>query len=49
MPGAGLAGLPLIVAGAEGAAGAGENDHADVAVGVGLVEGAMQLLLESRA
>src|SRR5262245_48179323 len=46
MPRAGLSGLTLVVAGAEGAAGAGEDDHADRAVGIRLVEGAMQLGLE---
>ena len=36
MPGAGLSGLGLVVAGAEGAAGAGEDDDADRAVGSAL-------------
>ena len=43
---AGRRGLALVVAGAEGAAGAGQDDHPDGAVGVGLVEGAMQLGFE---
>src|SRR6476660_6845805 len=48
MPGAALSGLALVVAGAEGAAGAGEDDDADSAVGIGLIERAMQLGFERR-
>ena len=36
----------LVVAGAEGAAGAGEDDHPHGAVGIGLVEGTVQLGFE---
>ncbi len=38
--------VALVVAGREGAAGAGEDDHPYRAVGVGLVEGAVELRLE---
>src|SRR3954447_1111607 len=37
----------LIAARAEGAPGASKDDHLDRAVGIGLVEGAMQLALEA--
>ena len=43
---AALGGLPLVVAGAERRPRAGENDHLDCAVRVGLVEQAVQLGLE---
>src|ERR1700730_17988586 len=46
MPGAGLADCALVIAGAEGAAGAGEDDHAHGALGIGPVEGPMQLRFE---
>src|SRR5256884_9338197 len=46
MPGAGLVGCALVVAGAEGAAGAGEDDHAHGAVRIRPVEDPMQLSLE---
>src|SRR5262249_49045988 len=43
VPWGGFVALALVVAGAESAAGAGEDDDADGAVGVRPVEGAMQL------
>ena len=43
---AGRRGLPLVVAGAEGAAGAGEDDDPHGTVGIGLVERAVQLGFE---
>src|SRR5215471_3195326 len=46
MPRAGLIRCALVVAGAEGAPGAGEDDHADGAVGIGPVEDPMQLGFE---
>src|SRR5262249_26902652 len=46
MPRAGLIRCALVVAGAEGAPGAGEDDHADGAVGIGAVEDPMQLGFE---
>src|SRR5262249_4715869 len=46
MPRTGLVRCALVVAGAEGAAGAGEDDHADGAVGVRPVEDPMQLGFE---
>ena len=45
MPRAGLIRCALVVAGAEGAARAGEDDHAHGAVGIGPVEDPMQLSL----
>ena len=39
-------GCALVEAGAEGGAGAGQDDDADRAVGVGLIEGAVQLGLK---
>src|ERR1700730_17581128 len=43
---AGLSGLALVVAGAESAPGAGQDDDADAAIGVGLVEAPVQLGFE---
>ena len=47
MPRPGIGGGGLVVAGAEGAPGAGQDDDAHGAVGIGLVEGAVQLLFEA--
>src|SRR5262249_957492 len=43
MPRTGLAGLRLVVAGAEGAAGAREDDHPDGAIGIRLIKRTVKL------